>query len=85
MGAAFLCRSSIMAAISCTICDDSLVIVAVEGGWVAICGVAIGGRLTLNLFQNFLPAVIVRFAGFYPRFFAVCVYVASDLRVEFIE
>jgi hypothetical protein len=79
-----------MAAISCTICDDSLVIVAVEGGWVAngvvaICGVAIGGRLTSNLFQNFLPAVIERFAGFYPRFFAVCVYVASDLRVEFIE
>jgi hypothetical protein len=32
MGAAFLCRSSITAAISCTICDDSLVIVAVEGG-----------------------------------------------------
>jgi hypothetical protein len=59
MGAAFLCRSSIMAAISCTICDDSLVIV--EGGWVAngvvaIGGVAIGGGLTLNLFQIFLPS-----------------------------
>jgi hypothetical protein len=47
-----------MAAISCTICDDSLI---VEGGWVAngvvaIGGVAIGGGLTLNLFQNFLPS-----------------------------
>jgi hypothetical protein len=33
----------------------------------------------------FAVAVVERFAGFYPRFFAVCVYVASDLRVEFIE
>jgi hypothetical protein len=33
----------------------------------------------------FAVAVIERFASFYPRFFAVCVYVASDLRVEFIE
>jgi hypothetical protein len=33
----------------------------------------------------FSVAVIERFASFYPRFCAVCVYVASDLRVEFIE
>jgi hypothetical protein len=33
----------------------------------------------------FAVAVIERFASFYPRFFAVYVYVASDLSVEFIE
>jgi hypothetical protein len=34
---------------------------------------------------KFAVAVVERFACLYPSFFAVCVYVASDLRVEFIK
>jgi hypothetical protein len=33
----------------------------------------------------FTVAVVEGFAGFYPSFFAVFVYVTSDLRVEFIK